>query len=309
MKKRLRMISGILMLTLIIASGVIQLTGEPENKTKAKEDNSNKKYNLKGKLDNKKALTITYERESNAIAKVPSMPRHAYISFYEKYNKKISQKSLKTEGVNIIKLKRTYTQSLMSPFENKPKGKPDLFNKQTIEIEIKDKKESINSRAIIPDEIKNNLDINENNFLLFLPENEVKEGDEWNVNPEIVSSVIRCISTRQRMRYHGALDIGLAQVFPIAKMQCKLSKVKKIKGKETAIIDMSGELTGDDQGLKQTIILTGTGYFVLKTEQFSEVKFEGKIIMEGDQLCTGNRMVLTTGEGNFKLTVKFKYPK
>lgn len=271
-------------------------------------DKPEKKYKLIGKLAKGGTQTVNYQREIEAELKVPSMPKHLPVILYENAERKITEKVQEIKGKYIIKAEREYKESWLKTDKydkKKPRGKEDALNKKVVKMAI-GKDDKIGIDADIPDDLKQSLSINENNFILFLPDKEMKIGEEWTVASSTLTAVFNFASTRKRQMHHGAMDIGLKPQFDKGEMTCKLKEVKQIDGQETAVIEMKGELSAEENELNETIIISGTGYFTLSRGKFSRLSFEGKITMRGDQPCSMNKLpVPTEGEGTLKLAIKF----
>ncbi|MBI4834133.1 MAG: hypothetical protein HY811_04870 [Planctomycetes bacterium] len=297
MKKRLSLIiSAIATLLLSISIYNIYLIGEGDDKG----------YELKGTIAKGQTQTVMYKRQLKLSEKIPNMPRHPPVEVYEEVEQTISQKIIEVKETNIIKAERKYLKSTVNVLEKKPNSKPDELNGKTIAIEIKDGMVKRETKDKISDEIKNNALPDDNNFLLFLPANKVKRGDKWDVVSSTALSVFNFTSTRARGIHHGALDPGIKPRFDDAVVICTLKEVKKIKGDETAIIEITGVLKAEEEGLKETIALSGTAHFLVSKGKFIKLDFYSDISIGGVQPCSMGRPSAVEGSGSLKLAVEFK---
>jgi hypothetical protein len=301
MKSRLNLIVVVVAISLLSISVYNSYTaGEGDNKE------ADKEYELKGTITKGQSQNITYKRQLKLSEKIPNMPRHPLVELYEDIEQTISQKISEVKDNHIIKMERKYPKSNLNLLEKKPMGKPDALNGKTINIEIKDGEVKVDTKDKISDEIKNNLCPDENNFFLFLPAGKVKSGDKWDVVSATALSVFNFTSTKVRGVHHRALDPGIKPRFDEAEVVCKLKEVKKIKGDDTAIIEIQGVLKADEEGLKETIALSGTAYFLVSKGKFTKLEFDSNISISGTQPCSNGQPSAVEGSGTLKLTIEFK---
>jgi len=301
MKNRLSLIVTIIVISLLIISVYnIHLVGEGDNKE------ADKEYELKGVSAKGQTQAITYKRQLKLSEKIPSMPRHPLVELYEEIEQTISQKIIEVKDNNIIKVERKYLKSNLNLLEKKPSSKPDALNGKAINIEIKGGEVKADTKDKISDDIKKNVAPDENNFLLLLPAGKVKPDDKWKVVSATALSVFNFTTTRARGYHHRALDPGIKPRFDEAEVVCTLKEVKKIKGDDTAIIEIQGVLKADEEGLKETVTLSGTAYFLVAKGKFNKLDFEANISIGGTQPCSNGQPSAVEGSGTMKLTVEFK---
>lgn len=262
--------------------------------------------------------SILYRLEATASASMPLMPNHMPVTLYSKIEREMEQKILDVKDNRPAKLERLYLSSKYYISKESVKPKEDGLHNKTLLIEntggitatgwVKKPTEPNPPKPDVPPAMKETISIDECNFGLFLPDKEVKVGDEWQVTEEKTLRVFNFANPRKRATIHGCTEIGINAKFTSGKFTCKLSEVKTEKGEEYAIIIVTGTLAGNDSGINLEIALSGKATYFTKKNKFQKLEFEGTVKGEGDQPCSVKIAVSskTIVEGSLKLNVEFK---
>lgn len=313
MKKTYFLLSAVMLISLglvgLIKGGLLSAADDP-----------NKTFALKPapvKTGDKER--IIFKMEASAAAKFPTMPNHVATGLYSKMERDMEQKfvDVDSDTGEIIKIERTYKSSKVFLSKTSSAGKADVFDQKTLyldnmnEIQLKNppKEKDPKKANPITDEMKQVMSIDENNFRLILPPDEVKTGDKWEVNQASALRLFNFANSRKRPVHHGCTEIGINSKFTQASLTCTLKEIKKVKPAKDncAVIELAGNLKGNDNGLNIDISFAGTAVFDLKKAKFLKAEGKGTLSMKGSQPCTKTAAQGDVdGTGELKFSVEFK---
>lgn len=283
-------------------------------------DDPNKTYALKpAPIKTGDKERIIFKMEASATAKFPTMPTHVATGLYSKMERDMEQKfaDVDSDTGEVVKIERTYKSSKVFLSKTSSEGKADVFDQKVFyldnmnDVQLKNppKEKDPKKADPITDEMKQVMSIDENNFRLILPSSEVKIGEKWEVNQTSALRLFNFANPRKRPVHHGCTEIGINAKFTQASLTCTLKEIKKVKPAtdDCAVIELAGNLKGNDSGLNIDIPFTGTAVFNLKKAKFFKAEGKGTISMKGNQPCT---KTAAQGEtectGELKFSVEFK---
>lgn len=294
---RYKIISG-LFLGLLLATGVIMVLES------APTSQAPKSYLLKNTLKENDKEVIVYKLEAGADVSTPNYPKHPIISMYSKLEQEIEQKILKITDSQITRLERTYRSSKYYISKSSKSPKPEPLNGKKVVIESDG---TITPTTQIAEEIMGFMSTDEHRFTLILPAEEVQIKSEWDVSSDVVTRIFNFANHKKRTVSHGCTEVGINARFTGGSAKCTLKEVKAVGGQESAVIEMTVDLKGQDNGLGLEATLKGTAIFGIKKEKFSKIELSGDITLDGKQPCT---KIATedkvTGKGKLKIAYEFK---
>ncbi|MDI6788301.1 MAG: hypothetical protein QME51_08010, partial [Planctomycetota bacterium] len=208
-----------------------------------------KSYTLSASFKEGDKEIIRYKLEASARAETSSIPGHPPILLYSRLEQEIEQKILKLTDGEISRLERTYRSSKYYISKSSQQGKQEPLDGKKIVIESDGTITPANSASFILDEIKKFLSVNEHRFALILPVKEVKVKSEWEVPKEVVTRIFNFSNHKKRSEIHGCTEVGINATFNNGSLKCILKEVKPMGGQESAVIEMTLSLQGDDNGL------------------------------------------------------------
>jgi hypothetical protein len=247
--------------------------------------------------------TIIYKLEASAIIEIPSMPNHPAIPLYSRLEQEIEQKILKLSEGHINRLERHYCSSKYYLSKSSKTPKPEPLDGKRFIIE---EDGTITPTDAIPLEIQQFISMDEHRFSLILPSEEVRLKSEWALASDVIKRVFNFSNHKKRSVVHGCTEIGINARFSDGSGTAVLKEVKTTTGQESAVIEMTVNLKGDDNGLGIDANLKGPCIFALKKGRFTKVELAGEMLLDGEQPCTSGVQGRVTGRGKIALTYEFK---
>lgn len=295
-----KLLLGLVLVTIGVIIGLNYLESAPPVQT-------GKSYKLQSTLKEGDKEVIIYKLDASADAQIPSMPKHSLINLYSRLEQEIEQKISKINDNQIIRLERTYRSSKYYINKSSQTPKPEPLEGKKMIIESDGTITPTPATNQIPQEIKQFLSIDEHRFALILPTEEIQVKSEWEVSQETVIRIFNFSNHKKRTTSHGCSEVGINARFSAGSLKCLLKEVKQVGGQESAVIEMTLNLKGEDNGLGIDANLKGTAFFAIKKSRFSKVKLSGEITLDGNQPCTKTaKEDRVTGKGKLKISYEFK---
>jgi len=263
-----------------------------------------KSYTLKHLMKEGDKEIIIYKLEANANAEVPSMLNHPAMPLYSKLQQEIEQKIVKITDGQITRLERNYRSSKYYISKSSQNAKTEPLDSKKIVIESDGTITPVGQgpASQITDSIRSFISIDEHRFALILPSEDVQTKSEWEVPSESVSRIFNFSNHKRRTVSHGCTDVGINARFSSGSLKCLLKEVKS----DSAVIELTGSLKGEDNGMSIETTFKGTAVFAIKKGRFTKVELNGDIALDGNQPCTKGTQAQTTGKGKITISYEFK---
>jgi hypothetical protein len=263
-----------------------------------------KTYALKSLIKEGDKELIIYKLEANALISTPGLPKHPVMPMYSKLQQEIEQKMLKMDGGEIVRLERHYRASKYYISKSSQTPKAESLDGKKIIIESDGTITPVGQASIdkIIDQARPFISVSEHQFALILPAEEIPLKAEWEIPAETVARVFNFSSQKKRAVTHGCTEVGINARFSGGSLKCLLKEIKA----DTAVIELKGELKGEDNGLKIEAALKGAAWFAIKKGRFTKLELAGDIALDGSQPCI---QVSAQGQvvGKGKITIAYEF--